>query len=159
MLHHLLARFGGASPLISASAQTTAGQFTGRITDPSGAVIAGATVLATNAATGATRETVSNELGIYTVPLLEPGQYTLTIKKPGFRTIERGGLVLHVNQIARMDFVMELGPVTESISVTADLPLLQAAEASLKATVDNRKIIELDQRSALGRDPKHHATI
>jgi hypothetical protein len=135
---------------LAASAQTTAGQFTGRITDPSGAVIAGATVVATNTATGATRETVSNELGIYTVPLLEPGQYTLTIKKPGFRTIERGGLVLHVNQIARMDFVMELGPVTESISVTADLPLLQAAEASLKATIDNRKIVELPLQ---GRNP------
>jgi len=101
----------GAAPALS---QTTAGQITGIITDPTGAVAAGASVLATNAATGVTRETTSNELGNYTVPLLEPGVYTLTVKKTGFRPIERSGLTLHVNQTARIDFVMELGALTET---------------------------------------------
>jgi len=135
---------------MTASAQTTAAQFTGRISDPTGAVVAGAAVVATNAATGATRETASNEVGNYAVPLLEPGSYSLTVKKAGFRPIQRSGLTLHVNQTARVDFVMELGSLTETVSVTADLPLLQSSESSLKAVIDNRKIVELPLN---GRNP------
>ncbi len=134
----------------AASGQTTAAQITGRITDPSGAVIVGASVVATNADTGATRETTSNEAGSYAVPLLEPGLYTLTVKQTGFRPIQHGGLTLHVNQTARIDIVMELGGLTETLSVTADVPLLQVAESSLKAIIDNRKIIELPLN---GRNP------
>jgi hypothetical protein len=133
-----------------AFAQTTAAQFTGRITDPTGAVVVGAAVMAGNTATGVTRETQSNEVGNYAVPLLEPGSYSLSVKKAGFRPIERSGLTLHVNQTARVDFVMELGSLTETVSVTADLPLLQSAESSLKAVIDNRKIIELPLN---GRNP------
>jgi hypothetical protein len=134
----------------SAFSQTTAAQFTGRVTDPTGAVIANAKVVATNTATGVTRETESNDAGSYTVPLLEPGSYSVNVKKAGFRPIAHTGLTLHVNQMARMDFVMELGSVTETVSVNTDLPLLQSAESSLNAVIDNRKVVELPLN---GRNP------
>ena len=102
------------------SAQTTAAQLTGRITDPSGAVVQGATIKATNEATEVSRETGSNESGNYTVPLLEPGVYRITVQKEGFHVAQRQGVTLHVNAVVRLDFVMLLGAVTEAISVKAD---------------------------------------
>jgi hypothetical protein len=128
---------------LPASAQTTAAQITGRITDPSGAVVEGVAVTAVNANTTVSRKTVSNELGDYTVPLLEPGTYNLSVRKTAFRGIERMGLTLHVNQVARIDFVMTLGTVTETVSVTADAPLLESSTGSLGAVIGNRQIIDL----------------
>ncbi len=133
-----------------AFAQTTAAQITGRVADPSGAIVQGAVVAAVNAATGASRETQSNELGNYTVPLLEPGTYKLVVTKEGFRPIERTGLTLHVNQVVRIDLALTVGSVSETISVTGDAPLLQTSGASLGAIVDNRKIIDLPLN---GRNP------
>ena len=135
------------SPVI---AQTTAGQITGIVNDPSGAAVPDASVTAVNSATGSTRKTTSNQLGNYTVPLLEPGTYTVKVEKQGFRPIGRPGVTLHVNQVARIDFIMELGSLTESVSVTAESPFLQTAEASLGAVVDNAKIVNLPLN---GRNP------
>ena len=132
------------------NAQTTAGQITGKINDPTGAAVVGAAVTAVNEATGVSRKTTSNELGNYTVPLLEPGVYTVKVQKEGFRLTERAGITLHVNATIRLDFALTLGAVTESVSVTADTPLLQAAESSLKVVIDNKKIIELPLN---GRNP------
>ncbi len=131
-------------------AQTTSGQITGHITDASGGVIVGARVVASNAETGALRETVSNETGNYTVPLLEPGSYNLSVRKDGFHVAEREGVILHVNQLARIDVVLAVGDVAEKVSVTADAPLLEADQASLGTVVDNRKITDLPLN---GRNP------
>jgi len=135
---------------ISAIAQTTAGQITGIVTDPTGAAVPAASVVARNTATGVIRQTASNESGNYSVPLLEPGSYSVTVQKEGFRTAERSGITLSVNSTVRLDFVMPLGSVSESVSVTADLPLLQTGESSLRSVVDNRKIVELPLN---GRNP------
>src|SRR5262249_23799933 len=128
---------------LPATAQTTAGQITGRITDSSGALVINAAVTAINAATGVSRETTYNQLGNYTVAVLEGGVYRVTWKKEGFRLQERSGVTLHVNAVIRLDFLMTLGAVNESVSVTADVPLLQASESSLKAVIDNKKVIDL----------------
>ncbi len=133
-----------------AAAQTTAGQITGIITDPTGAAIPRASVVARNAATGVSRQTNSNESGNYSVPLLEPGGYTVTVQKEGFRVAERAGITLSVNSTVRLDFMMTLGTLSESVSVTADVPLLQTGESSLRTVVDNRKIVELPLN---GRNP------
>ncbi len=131
-------------------AQTTAAQITGRITDPSGAVVAGATVIAANAETGGTRETVSNDAGNFAVPLLEPGTYNLSVRKEGFRLLQREGVTLHVNQLARIDLTLAVGEMAEKVSVTADAPLLDADQSSLGAVVDNRKVTDLPLN---GRNP------
>jgi hypothetical protein len=130
--------------------QTTAAQITGRVTDPSDAVVAGANVTATNRATGVTRDTTSNEAGNYAVPLLEPGTYTLSVQRDGFRPVERTGITLHVNQLARIDVVLQVGAVNEKLLVTADAPLLEAEQSSLGAVVDNRKVVDLPLN---GRNP------
>src|SRR5262249_48096043 len=131
-------------------AQTTAAQITGRVTDPSDAIVAGAKVTATNAATGASRDTTSNEAGNYAVPLLEPGTYTLSVQREGFRPVERTGITLHVNQLARIDVVLQIGAVAEKLLVIADAPLLEAEQSSLGAVVDNRKVVDLPLN---GRNP------
>ena len=101
----------------SLPAQTPTAQMTGRITDPTGAVIAGANIALKNTETGVRREITSNESGSYTIPLLDPGSYELTTTKEGFRPISRSGITLHVGQVARIDFVMELGSVTETVEI------------------------------------------
>src|SRR2546426_2459270 len=73
-------------------------QVTGRITDPSDAVVPGADVTVTNEDTAVRRETKTNELGYYVVPLLQPGRYLVTVQKEGFRPISRSGVVLAVDQ-------------------------------------------------------------
>ena len=128
-------------------AQTTAAQITGRVTDPSGAIIAGTRVAAINAVS---RETASNDSGNYTIPLLEPGTYKLVVQKEGFRLIERGGVILHVNQQSRIDFVLAIGDIAEKVSVSADASLFEPNEASLGAVLDNRKVVDLPLN---GRDP------
>lgn len=124
-------------------AQTTTAQLTGRITDPSGSVIPGAGVTVTNIDTQIKRQTRSNQEGYYTVPLLEPGNYEISIAMSGFKPMAQSGITLHVNQMARLDFVMQLGTATEAITVKADSPLLDATESALGAVVDNTKVTNL----------------
>ena len=131
-------------------AQTTAAQLGGRITDQTGALVAGASVVVTNSDTGIKNETASNDQGNYTVPLLEPGTYQISINKSGFRPVTRSGVTLHVNQTARIDFSLELGTVTETVFVKDETPLLEATRASLGAVVENRNIVNLPLN---GRNP------
>src|SRR5688500_6195970 len=86
--------------------EATTSQITGRITDPSGAVLAAAKVAVTNLETGIERRTVSNDDGYYTVPLLPPGNYRMDLEMTGFMPISRSGITLRVNQTARIDFLM-----------------------------------------------------
>ena len=118
-------------------------QLTGRITDQSAAVIPGANLTVINEDTGIKRATESNELGYYTVPLLQPGHYRVTVQKEGFRPLTRSGITLEVEQTARVDFVLELGAVTESVQVTADVSRVDTVSSVLKEVVDARRIREL----------------
>ncbi len=118
-------------------------QLTGRITDPTDAVVPAADVTVTNEDTGIRRETKSNELGYYVVPLLQPGRYAVTVQKQGLRTIRRSGITLEVDQAARVDFVMEVGTVAETVQVTANVAAVDTQSATLKEVVDERRIREL----------------
>ena len=131
---------------VSLGQRTT--QLVGRITDPSGSVIPSAAIDVTNVDTGVQRKTTSNELGYYTVPLLPPGSYRITVQKEGFRPISRSGITLVVDQAARIDFVMELGAVTETIQVTANVSDVDTQTVTLKAVVDERRIRELEAENA-----------
>jgi hypothetical protein len=118
-------------------------QLTGRITDATSAVIPDATVNVTNEDTAIRRETKSNELGYFVVPLLQPGRYSVTVQKPGLRTIRQSGITLEVDQAARVDFVMEVGTLSESVQVNANVALVDTQSSTLKAVVDERRIREL----------------
>ena len=98
-----------AGVLVTGIALGQTAQVTGTVTDPSGAVIANARVLVTNTETSVARESVSNERGHYLVTALLPGRYEVTAEVPGFRQVKRGPVTLAIDQIARVDFAMEVG--------------------------------------------------
>ncbi len=124
-------------------AQRTTAQLTGTISDASGAVIPAARLTVTNEQTGVKRESASNDLGYFTIPLLQPGKYRMTVEKDGFRPISRGGITLEVDQVARVDFVLEVGAVTEAVEVTANVSRVDTQTATLKEVVDQQRIREL----------------
>ncbi len=128
-------------------AQTPTAQLTGRVMDPSGGVIVGAQVTIKNTETGIRRESTSNEVGSYTFPLLDPGNYEVTTSKEGFRPISRSGLTLHVGQVARIDFVMELGSVSETVEIRGEAPLLDSETSSLGSVIQNRQIVNMPLNS------------
>jgi hypothetical protein len=124
-------------------AQTTTAQITGRISDPSDAVVAAASVRVTNTDTGIVRETLTSSAGYYTAPLLQPGPYEIAVQVSGFKPMVRTGVTLQVDQVARIDFRLELGAANESVTVQASAPLLDAATGSLGQLIENRQITEL----------------
>src|SRR3989442_4831476 len=88
---------------------------TGRVTDPSGSVIAGVKVEATNVETNVTFSTETNEEGLYTIPNLPPGTYRVIIRQPAFRTIVKPDLELHVQDVITLNFSMELGSLEDNV--------------------------------------------
>src|SRR4051812_22294452 len=87
----------------AALAQTPTAQVTGRVTDSSEALVPGAEIVVTGIETNFERRTQANAAGYYTVSLLPPGSYRLSVRRPGFRPIARTGLTLAVDQVARLD--------------------------------------------------------
>jgi hypothetical protein len=128
-------------PLLTAQSQQA--QLTGNITDSSGALVPGVQVTVTNIATADIRTTTSDEAGLYTVPLLDPGKYEIKIRKDGFRSVTRSGVELHVNQTARVDIALEVGAVAESVQVTGAVAALQTETSDLGQVVENRQVLEL----------------
>jgi len=103
-------------------AQEFRGSITGLVTDPSGAVVAGARVTVTNVATNATTWTLSNPTGNYTLLYLTPGQYTVTAEATGFKKLVRPGVQVWVGDRLELDVRLELGGTLEGIGETLRLP-------------------------------------
>lgn len=136
--------------VLPALPQATTARITGRVTDPLQAPVPGAQIRVTNVDTGVSRETQTDETGSYAVPLLQPGNYRLTVNQSGFRPVSQSGLSLAVDQTARLDIELQLGSVSEEVEVVASAPLLAQDTSSLGQIVDNAKIqnIPLNGRSA-----------
>ncbi len=115
----------------------------GQVTDPSGAAIPNATVKATNEATNVSRETVTTAAGVYTLVGLEPGRYTVTVTASGFSTVVRSGIVLQVAEKLNLPIAMEVGAVTESVTVFGEQELIQTASASRGLVFDPIKMQEI----------------
>ncbi|MBS1830228.1 MAG: TonB-dependent receptor [Acidobacteria bacterium] len=124
-------------------AQTEKAQLNGQVTDSTKASVPGVQIAATNAGTGLRRSVTTNERGLFTIPLLDPGTYDIVVQKDGFRTISQAGVKLDVAQVARLDFVLEIGAVSEQVSVTAETPLLDSSSSSLSHLIENKRIVEL----------------
>ena len=118
-------------------------QITGRVTDASDAVIPEVDVTVTNVDTGIRRETVTNEAGYYTVPLLPRGNYRVNVRMAGFRPVIRTGITLDVDQVARIDFVLEIGEVEQTIEVSGAAALLDTETTTVGQIIDNTRIVEL----------------
>ena len=82
-------------------------------------------------------------MGYYTIALLPPGAYRIAVSKEGLRPVTRTGIALQVDQVARVDFSMEVGSVSEAVEVTANVTKVDTHTATLKEVVDQRRIQEL----------------
>jgi hypothetical protein len=112
----------------------------GQVTDPQGAAIEGAKVVARNVERNIPYEAVTNSAGRYVTQFLLPGQYVLTVEKAGFRKYQREGLNLLSADKLDIDVPLELGATAEAISVTGEAPLLQTETATRQAVFENRII-------------------
>jgi hypothetical protein len=117
-----------SAPLL---AQLSTGSLSGSLTDPAGLPIPGATVKVTHVPTGRTYETVSSDAGLYAFPNLEVGPYTIAAEQPGFKKLERSGLVIAISTRSVVDLQLEIGQVSETVQVAAEAPLLSKATAEL----------------------------
>jgi Carboxypeptidase regulatory-like domain/TonB dependent receptor len=139
----LLAVFGSLffiTPKISAQ---TEAEITGRVTDTSGAVVPSASVTIANLGTGAKQAVLSDSSGVYDVPDLLPGSYSVTVERSGFQTIVRRGIVLQVQQMARLNFTLQVGAVTKIIQVTANASQMNTENATVGNVVENQRIVGL----------------
>src|SRR6266566_4902554 len=124
-------------------AQESTARLLGTVTDPTGAVIPHASVVAKNTATGLERRAQANESGDYSIPLLPIGQYTIIGEAAGFKTSTITGLALQVNQEARVDIRLTVGSAAESIQVEAASPVLVTDDSSVGQVVENVAIANM----------------
>ena len=128
---------------VTAYSQIITGTIQGTITDKTGAILPGVSVTVRNVDTNLSRNTLTNETGNYVVPLLPVGRYEVTAEYQGFTTQVKSGIDLQVEQKANINFLLEVGQMSERILVTESAPLVQADTASVGSVVDSQKIVEL----------------
>jgi len=145
--------YGGA-----AQAQESRATLTGTVADPQGAVVPGAAVAARNLATNAESKTTTNQAGLYVIPFLSTGNYTVTVTAAGFKTAIRERAELGLGERQQLDFALEVGALAEQVMVMAEAELLNTANAVRGTTIDARKVADLP---LLGKNPytfAYHAT-
>ena len=125
------------------SAQEFRGTMSGIVTDPTGAVVAGATVTVTEVHTGTKIPAVSDSVGQYTAPYLLPGDYDIAVKMQGFRPFVRKGVHVGAGDREVIDVKLAVGDTAQSVEVTADAPLLNTENASLGQAVSTKEVAEL----------------
>ncbi len=136
-----------ATPVL---AQEVSAGITGRVTDPSGGAIVNATVTAKDKERGTEWPTKTNEDGIYAFPRVPAGEYELRVESPGFKTYVQSALHLDVNQRARLDVPMQVGVVTESVSVTSEAALLQTDTTQVGTQINPETI---NHSALISRNP------
>jgi Carboxypeptidase regulatory-like domain/TonB dependent receptor len=132
------------------NAQENRATIVGTITDASGAAIPNATINATGIETNRVTTTTSNEVGLYTLPFLPVGKYRLSVSASGLKNIVQDGIELRVGDRIQLDFRMEVGQVSETVTVTGQAPVLETATASRGQVIDEEKVRDLP---LLGRNP------
>lgn len=128
---------------IGTRAQLSTASLSGTVTDPTGAVIPHATIVITQTQTNFTRTTTSKDDGTYHEEFLPLGPYKVSVSAPGFTRLDRTGIVLSVMQDAILDLVLQIGGSSETVNVTADVPLVNISSSELGQTVDNEQIDNL----------------
>src|SRR5213593_4954266 len=126
-----------------ALAQTGTSRITGTVTDVSGALVPGAMVTARNEATGVTYTQTSTEAGLYGFPSLPGGTYAITVALAGFKTTNKTGNILEVNTPLVINMALEVGVITETVSIAAEAEVLQTSNAVIGNVVERKAIVDL----------------
>src|ERR1035438_4838340 len=119
-------------------AQTFQGGIRGTVADPTGAAIGTAKVTLVDEATGVARATLTGTGGEYSFSAVNPATYTVTVETPGFKKLDRKGLVVNTQEFLLVDLKMEVGDVTQSVNVTEEVPLMETENASTGQVVDRK---------------------
>jgi hypothetical protein len=140
-----IACLGAAMAIVAglATAQESRSTILGTVKDAQGAAVVGATVVVTNAATNTSVRVTSNDTGYYEAPLLLPGPYTVAAEFTGFKKIIRSGIVLQLSDRREVDLTLDVGAITESVSVTAEAPLVDVSRTDAGRVLDSRSVQDL----------------
>src|SRR6266478_1857056 len=111
---------------------------TGLVTDPAGRSVPGVKISITNLATNIEATTTTNDQGIYRVVALQPGIYRVTLLKDGFKSIVKSGIELHIQDVASINFELQIGSVNESVTVEAGGLVINTTDASVSTVVDRQ---------------------
>src|ERR1700722_8684445 len=136
----VLLAVGLVSPLL---AQTSTGTITGRVTDSSGAIVVGASVQLTSTERGTVSTTKTNDAGLYVFPTVQPGQYSLSIQKEGFKQAEVVKLTVDVGAQLENDFKLEVGSVKEAVTVESESSLVDTVSSAVSSVVTGAPIEDL----------------
>src|SRR5450631_760970 len=120
----------------SLHAQTTNGGIQGTVTDPNGGAVSGASVTSRNLDTGLTQATSSTDAGIYSLPNLPPGRYSVVVEAPGLKKYSQEGVTVLTGTTVSLDIPMQVGGVSENVTVIADASQLQTATSEIGSTVE-----------------------
>jgi len=126
-----------------AAAQNITGSILGVVTDPTGAVLPGASIEVIHTETNQATKAQSNAVGAYEIPYLRPGTYKITVSKEGFKRAVRDGVELRLEGRLRLDFQLEVGDTATTVEVTGDAPLIQSEDASLGEVLSTRSVEDL----------------
>lgn len=140
----LLAVLGTMLALSSpVQAQTLYGSIVGRVTDQTGAAIPGADVTVINEQTNRTRTGITNDVGLYSFPTVQTGTFTVRVSMPGFKEFVKTKVPVTVNNTTRVNVVLEIGEVTETLTVTSETAILQTDRAEVRAEITEERLENL----------------
>jgi hypothetical protein len=133
----------GALLAVTANAQLSTANLSGTVTDQTGAVVPKAQIMLTQTSTNFSRSSVTKDDGTFHEEFLPVGPYRIQVTAPGFKKLERSGIVLSVMQNAVINLALELGGTSETVSVAADVPLVNSSDSTLGSSVTNEQIDNL----------------
>ena len=128
---------------VVAHAQVTGATLAGTVTDPTGGVVANATVSAVNTATAINREVMTDSAGLYTIPNLVPGLYDVKVSATGFSTSVQSGLNVAVGQQLQLNFSLKVGQTTTNVEVTGAAPQIDLTSSAVSGQVESETVREL----------------
>jgi len=124
-------------------AQVDRGTIAGTITDPTGAIVVGAQIRIVSESTNATQQNVTSSAGTYGFYNLPIGMYNVTVEAAGFRRAEMKGVRVEVNQQSKVDVVLQVGEVTQTVEVAAMASLVQTESTDVGTVIDNKRFLDL----------------
>ncbi len=128
---------------LTGRAQSAGGTIAGSVTDPTGALVQNATVVATGVDTGSVYKTASSSAGVFRFPQMQLGRYNLVVSAPGFNALKLNGILVTLGNVSPADAHLSQGDVAETVTVNADAPSVQTENSEVSNTVSTRQILDL----------------